>query len=172
MYVLAILLDVLTINVGIFGTKIEKRKRKKRLNNGGEIYVYWYYKLGTDMKFGFRIVYHKSIQKNDELIKFLTDQVNLFNTEDSYKTGYKPSPYRRRGQGIPFVSKDGIECRFKRLSTNRRIFGVIPVSELDGPVKTDGCLCQKCVGSVRVGMNKPYTEEDYITYTEIGEIKG
>jgi hypothetical protein len=124
------------------------------------------------MDFGFRIVYHKEVQKNDELIEFLDNKIKLMNTENSYKWGYTPSPFRRRGIGFHVVIK-GKKCRFKRLSTKRRIFGVVPcvyLNEFEDHLNK--CGCAKCLGEETVTMRRPYSEEDYMTYFEVGKIKG
>jgi len=91
----------------------------------------------------------------------------------SYAVGYANSFYRRRVVGHVF--DDDKKLTFRRLSNNRRIFGVVPVSILsyrDGSeINTNQCYCPSCLGGGIVKM-KPYEEDDYITYCEHGEIKG
>lgn len=134
------------------------------------------------MKFGFKIVFDKDIPFSPELQEFLKEKLEHFSSKDSYKVGYANSSsfYKRGIFGLPLneefkiASKD-VKYTFKRLVRNRRIFGVVPVDQLigvNGPINLNQCMCAQHMGGQRVTLKKPYSEEDYITFATVGEIKG
>ena len=128
------------------------------------------------MNYGFRIVFHKDIPWSKELEKCLLGFVESFTSEGSYKRGGNTRTwYRRNSLGIGFdnnfkaISWCGGDHPFffKRLSTKRRIFGIIPSTELEiSKTKTVGEVIPRC------SLKIPYKEEDYITFFETGKIKG
>lgn len=132
------------------------------------------------MKYGFRICYHKEIGLCEPLKDFLDSKVEHFCSEDSYKERTKSAAFCRRGilgmcldENFKTSSKPNVIYTFKRLSRNRRIFGVVPLSKIDFDHSVlNQCMCAEHRGGERVNLIKPYDEEDYITYFETGEIKG
>ena len=130
------------------------------------------------MKYGWRIVVHNDIKWSVELHECLKTFVKRFSSEGSYKSG---GPYRtwfRRncfGFGLTkefklafWNSKPPFSpYAFKRLSTKRRIFGVVPTDRLDiSETETCGEILPKAK------LKIPYDEKDYYTFAEVGEIKG
>lgn len=132
------------------------------------------------MKHGFRIVYHNSITPDAELISFLEKQKAQFCSDDSYKCRQDSGAFYRRGLfglglNANFKWNGDIVYTFKRLSKNRRIFGLVPISELiakSPPLKLDQCMCAVHRGGQRVILRTPYDEQNYVTFYETGDIKG
>lgn len=133
------------------------------------------------MKQGFRICFHNSIPLSKELKEFLEGKVEHFCSENSYKERAKSAAFYRRGilgltLGADFKTrssnKGDIVYTFKRLSRNRRIFGVVPINELDGDIDLNQCMCAEHRGGQRVNLKNKYNESGYTTYFEIGDIKG
>ena len=132
------------------------------------------------MNYGFRIVYHKSIPWSKELEEFLVTKINHFTGPDSYKCRRDSSAYYRRGIVGYLLNKDFIwkkgdyEYTFKRLVNGRRIFGIVPITELQSkePLNFDKCHCAIHAGGQRATLETPYKEEDYTTFFETGLIKG
>jgi len=134
------------------------------------------------MKYGFRICFHKSISYNEDLKGFLDHQVEYFTSPDSYKCRKKSSAFYRRGVfgraltgefKMGYRSKE-IQYTFKRLSRNRRVFGVVPLGELDSldTLDLNQCICGEHMGGQRVNLKTPYNSDNYINYFETGIIKG
>lgn len=134
------------------------------------------------MKFGFRITYHKSIPQSQNLLDFLEEWKNRFCSPESYKCRTDSGAFFRRGLlglavGPNFETNhdDPIIYTFKRLSRNRRVFGLVPISLLvpkNPPIDLEQCMCAIHRGGQRVNLAVPYNENDYQTYFEIGDIKG
>lgn len=132
------------------------------------------------MKHGFKIVYHKSIEKTPELEQFLKKKKDQFCSANSYKCRADSAAFYRRGllgYGLneKFTSNGDIVFTFKRLSKGRRIFGIVPIQELvpkNPPLKLNQCMCGIHRGGQRVNLATPYKDEDYIVFFETGEIKG
>jgi hypothetical protein len=123
------------------------------------------------MNYGFRIVYHKDIPWTKEVKEFLDERVKHFTSPGSYKQRMDSAAFFRRGiLGLCMNN----EYTFKRLSRNRRIFGLVPISELKSrePIKLDQCMCAIHRGGQKVILKKPYNEQDYTTFFETGKIKG
>ena len=127
------------------------------------------------MKTGFRLVYHKDIPEHlvplaKELLKS-----QLKTMIDGYKTGGKASRsfYKRGILGYCYKDTDLV---FRRLSTNRRIFGIVHKDQLEGingEIEWNQCICSLHLGGTKVKMKDgPYSEDKYITWAEIGDIKG
>lgn len=130
------------------------------------------------MKYGFRIVYHKDIPLEDlGIIKsWLEDKVVMFTSEKSYKVGYNNShSFYRRGIFGLLLNKPKNKYTFRRLSKNRRIFGIVPIDKLQGikeEISLNMCMCADHLGGIRVKLKKKFNENDWITFYETGEIKG
>ena len=134
------------------------------------------------MKYGFRITYHKSIPHSQKLLDFLETWKNRFCSPDSYKCRADSGAFCRRGLlgfavGPNFQTNqdDPIIYTFKRLSSKRRIFGLVPISLLvpkNPPINLQQCMCAIHRGGQRVNLAVPYDENDYETYFETGDIKG
>ena len=134
------------------------------------------------MKYGFKICFHKSISYNKELKEFLDGKVEHFTSEESYKCRRKSGAFYRRGIfGFSLSDKfkspssqEEIKYTFKRLSRNRRVFGVVPIDQLKSENKLDlnQCMCAEHRGGQRVNLIVPYNDNNYITYFETGTIKG
>ena len=133
------------------------------------------------MKFGFRITYHKSIPYSKELLYFLESQKTQFCSPDSYKCRTDSGAFFRRGLlglavGSDFqINQNPVIYTFKRLSRNRRVFGLVPISLLvpkNPPINLEQCMCAIHRGGQRVNLAVPYNESDYETYFETGNIKG
>ena len=129
------------------------------------------------MKMGFRLVYHKEIPKKDlkYVLEYLEAQRLQFSSKQSYKVGYtnSHSHYRQGIMGLRLL--ENYSYTFKRLVKNRRIFGVVPVSLLEGKneqLRLDGCICSLHGGGQKVKLKTPFNESDWITYCELGDIKG
>lgn len=143
------------------------------------------------MKFGFRIVIHKDVSSElmeearkqcDSFLKFASVREQR-KTEGyggiisyrpaSYASGYAPSVYRRGMIGHVFADN---KLTFRRLSRNRRIFGVVPISMIQNKDGSElhfrGSWCACCVNDGKKVTMKPYDESDYRTFIEVGEIKG
>lgn len=76
---------------------------------------------------------------------------------------------------FPGGYEDG-KYTFRRISRNKRIFGVVKLEDLefiDEPYdqKKNACICSQCNGDKRVKMNLD-NNEDFETYCTIGETEG
>lgn len=148
------------------------------------------------MKNGYRLVYHKSISGEDKrnAEEFLLDFIEKVNKEGSYAKAFRThggwnSCLRWKSFGLPVsdFKNQNYYCVsekliLRRLSKNRRIFGVVPrdlVFSLNGyacSTQYKRCICPKCTmawtSGKGFGMGEPYKDSDYITFYESGEIKG
>lgn len=130
------------------------------------------------MNFGFRLCYYKEIPQEDvgKCLKYLHEIEGLFNTEESYKVGYSKSGslFRRGNFGVIVDEPENKYC-FRRLIKNRRIFGVVPISLLEGkngPINLKQCSCGEHRAGQKVKLKIRFNENDYITVFEVGKIKG
>jgi hypothetical protein len=141
------------------------------------------------MKNGYRLVYHKSLKGSEkqkaettlgEFVLGLAGSHNYakqFNTKGGYASSLR---WKALGKSLgSCCSGDNLVLR--RLSKNRRIFGVVPrdlVFSIPGACSTqyEGCMCPKCTwewtGGKGFKMDGPYKDEDYILFYESGKIKG
>lgn len=143
------------------------------------------------MKNGFRLVYHKSLKGEDraDAEDELNDFVLALNGSHKYAErfnckGGHASALRWKALGYPVNWCRGAHDKMvlRRLSKNRRIFGVVPRSLVfslnDNTCSTryTGCVCPKCpwhwTGYKGFTMAEPYKDSDYIIFYESGEIKG
>lgn len=124
------------------------------------------------MREGFRLVYHKDVPS--ELIQLAKEllKTQLKYMIDGYKTGGKSSSsFYKRGILGYYYKDTGLV--FRRLSTNRRIFGIVHKDQLEGDINWNQCICAYHLGGTKVTMKDgPYFEDKYITWAEIGDIKG
>lgn len=126
---------------------------------------------------GFRVLIHKDIppERLKECHEFCDRWI-----QRSIKEGYgchgghgDYAFYRRRILGYLF-SKD-YSLTFRRLSTKRRIFGIVPTNLLFDKetgkqiVVGNGCVCASCEGGRRVSYD--FNENNFILYFEDGNIK-
>src|SRR4051812_3887462 len=127
------------------------------------------------MNFGFRIVYHKSIEPSRWLFEFLEEQYGQFSSKNSYKCRSESGAFFRRGKfglGLDhqYSTSGEIIYTFRRLSNNRRIFGVVPVGLLvmedDTEIKLKQCMCGEHRGGQQVRLRDGLNDIDWITYKE------
>lgn len=132
------------------------------------------------MKTGFRLVIHRAIPAGDreDCLRFIEGEKKRFLSENSYKTGgwCSGSFFRRGIFGIGLSGSAVPTYTFKRLSKHRRVFGVVPVSELertDGrPLELNQCMCAAHRGGQRVRLRTGFRDEDFEVLFEHGDIKG
>ena len=132
------------------------------------------------MKMGYRICIQKHLSKEqkDIGIEYIEDFIKEVGAHGgSYANAYRTqggwkSWFRRGTLGLspPKLSKKGLTLR--RLSNNRRIFGIQSLDSLkiNGIDESDGCYCPIHRGSIKVKSLKMLDDFDII-YEE-GEIKG
>ena len=139
------------------------------------------------MKSGFSLVYHQDVAK-DVAVEILKSMIGYM--LDGYNKrcgGGRTSPYRRGVLGTMYKPDGGAAnhtrklklnetITFRRLSKNRRVFGLVPVRLLEtkdgAAVDTDGCFCPTCLGSQQCRLREGFKEDEFIHYSTIGEIKG
>ena len=116
---------------------------------------------------------------SQELQEFLSNYVTRFTSPGSYKMRRTSAAFYRRGilgycVDENFKATKNIKYTFKRLSKKRRIFGLVPIEQLDFQDESnlDQCMCAEHRGGQRVNLKTPYNEDDYITFFETGMIKG
>lgn len=139
------------------------------------------------MKNGIKILIHNNIDEHDknEIEKWLYNWiVNKYdNGIVNYKIGYSNSSsfYRRGILGFSLFNDSEHPLKnkyfFKRLTKNRRIFGVIPINELidkntNQIPDTNMCMCAIHLGGIKVKLKKDFNENDYSIFFQIGEIRG
>lgn len=123
------------------------------------------------MNSGFRLVISKKIQGDDrdQCLKLLAEQAGWM--PKGYGNGGYRSYYKRGVFGIGIPARDP-RFAFRRLTTGRRIFGVVPVADLEPPVNLDQCCCPDHRGGERVRLKEKYSDGDFDTVFETGDIKG
>ena len=137
------------------------------------------------MNYGFKIVYHKSIKWSKELEAFLLSKINHFCSEGSYKCRRDSKAYYRRnifGLGltkdfkISDTKNNPIIYTFKRLTSSKRIFGIVPIDEIERkdskPLVMNECMCAIHRGGQKVKLKERYRDEDYVLAFQTGKIKG
>jgi hypothetical protein len=131
------------------------------------------------MKRGYRILLHKDIPEEllEEAQESCDNFIALANSPDGYKCRHDSYAFYRRGIFGLIVNHKNRILTFKRLSGKRRIFGVIPVNQLEakdgGEIDSDQkCICGVHLGGTRVNIKGGFQERDYHFYYETGEIKG
>jgi hypothetical protein len=131
------------------------------------------------MNRGFQIEIQKDL--NEEELSIATAYIHHWisktcETNLTYLLGGKSGgwgSYLRRGRFgflLPYSNKSLI---FRRISTNRRVFGVFRTNTVvkpDGDEIKLGCMCGKCTGEERVVWrdDKPET----FVYAVVGDVKG
>ncbi len=143
------------------------------------------------MKYGIRVVIHKDISKElldeanemcDYFVK-LTCRGHIYKSSitgkwtqknKGYGNGGWKSYWKRKVFGLLSQSKKLV---FRRLSNNRRIFGVVPLEllrDMDNTIiNIKRCVCPIHLGGIKVTMlDGPYDEQNYNMYCEFGDIKG
>lgn len=131
------------------------------------------------MKRGFRVLMHKRIPTEyiDAAMAACQNFVTLGESEKGYRTGGQSSHsfFKRGIMGLEVKDTDR-KLVFRRLVKSRRIFGVVPVEELeqlDGtPIVNAGCICSYHSGGKRVRFKNGFNEQDFTLYYETGDIKG
>ncbi len=136
------------------------------------------------MKRGYRLCYYKNIPTEDieKIIHYFTSSWNgvhaggikeWFSSKNSYKCRTKSGAFFRRGNFGLLL--DDEKYVFRRLSHNRRVFGVCPIDILEGknePINTNQCMCGEHRAGQKVRIKGGFKESDFVTYYEEGEIKG
>lgn len=147
-------------------------------------------------KNGFRLVYHKSISDKDKPIveDFLLDFIEkTAKCNGSYAKAFRTnggwvSHLRWKALGLPVNQSRGDnycvndKLILRRLSKNRRIFGVVPrdlVFSLNGfacSTQYKNCICLKCTmawtSNKGFTMNEPFKDDNYVVFYDSGDIKG
>ena len=134
------------------------------------------------MKKGYRILLHKDIPLDllDDSKKYCDLFIQEANTKGYGRSGgHGDRAFFRRGVfGFLFnnFDKRNDSVVFRRLSKNRRIFGILPINLLsssDGtPINLKQCICAIHLGGTKVKIKNGFQEKDYMTYYEVGDIKG
>ena len=141
------------------------------------------------MKQGYRILIHNTVADKQWAHEFCDKFIERANTIGYGTGGWSAHSYYKRGiLGLRIsnnaigIIKDGeiwagySQYVFRRLVNSRRIFGIVPVSELEtkdgNPINLKGCVCTHHVGGTRVKFKNGFKEKDYTIYYETGDIKG
>ena len=130
------------------------------------------------MNRGYRVVYHKTIPETDihTVVEYInTKIIPWFSSENSYKSRRDSGAYFRRGNfGLILDEKDN-KYVFRRLSKNRRIFGVLPITLLEGKhskIEIKQCMCGLHRAGQKVRIVGGFRESDWIKIYEEGSITG
>lgn len=131
------------------------------------------------MKRGFRVLIHKRVPNEyaDAAVYACQNFVTMGESEKSYRRrGQSSRSFYQRGILGLEIQNTNRKLVFRRLVKNRRIFGVVPVEELEmldgSPVNNTGCMCSHDNGGKRVRLKNGFNEQDFTLYYETGEIKG
>lgn len=140
------------------------------------------------MKNGIKIVIHNSIKDDIKkevekwLLQWLIAKINTKEGIVNYKIGYSNSSsfYRRGILGLSLFNTYNSPLKkkyfFRRLTKSRRIFGVVPISEIiskdNSNIDLNQCMCAIHLGGTKVKLKKTYDDNDYSIFFQIGDIKG